>query len=163
MTTLLWNWPARDEAAWQSLTGYSLTHAAYPALLAAAKADHEWRGREVRRVYMTVAAMREAIAAHGLENTPAGRAAALALPSPADLADLEQMQAELRDWFAQAGEAWIMRIGEAAAGSAAHLRKLIEHDGAAAIVACLALTKLKELDRDAATQSACQTEWKTIS
>jgi len=79
MEILLWNWPAGDESAWQDLVGGVMTHAQYQTTLAAVQADQERQGRTVRRVSMTVAAMRAALTKHNLQNTPDGRAAALAL------------------------------------------------------------------------------------
>lgn len=79
MEVLLWNWPAADESAWQALVGGAMTHADYQTLLASVQADQERQGQAVRRVTLTVSAMRAALTKHNLQNTPDGRAAALAL------------------------------------------------------------------------------------
>jgi hypothetical protein len=73
----LWEFPADDFAAWRDLVGSPqvASHAEYMAMLAAVQADQERQGRAVRRVRMTVAAMRVALAEAGLENTPNHRAA----------------------------------------------------------------------------------------
>lgn len=81
MTITLWEFPAADFDAWCELVGAPevASHADYMALLAAVQADQERQGREVRRVRMTVAEMRAALAERGLPNTPDNRAAITAL------------------------------------------------------------------------------------
>jgi hypothetical protein len=76
----LWVFPENDFAAWCELVGASLvgSHAGYMTLLAAVQADVERQGLVVRRVMLTVAEMRESLAAHNWPNTPDYRAAVIA-------------------------------------------------------------------------------------
>ena len=80
MNIKLWEFPAADFADWCALVGSPevTSHADYMTLLAAVQADNERQGHEVLRVKMTVAEMRAALAANGLENTPDNRAAIVA-------------------------------------------------------------------------------------
>ena len=77
---LLWEWPEKDHAAWQELTGDAMSLADYRNLLAAVQADQERVGLTVERVRISVSEMRERLARHGLPNEPGGRAAALGMP-----------------------------------------------------------------------------------
>lgn len=79
-TINLWIFPEADFAAWCELVGTPQVgnHAGYMTLLAAVQADVERQGRTVRRVQMTVAEMREALAANNWPNTPDYRAAVIA-------------------------------------------------------------------------------------
>lgn len=76
----LWIFPPTDFPAWCELVGTPkvATHADYLTLLAAIQADQEHSGRTVRRVQMTVAEMRERLAANDWPNTPDYRAAVIA-------------------------------------------------------------------------------------
>ncbi|MCI0541142.1 MAG: hypothetical protein L0Z50_38560 [Verrucomicrobiales bacterium] len=76
----LWIFPPADFADWCKLVGTPQVgnHAGYMTLLAAVQADLERQGLTVRRVKMTVAEMRAALAEHGWPNTPDYRAAVIA-------------------------------------------------------------------------------------
>ena len=77
----LWEFPPSDFAAWSALVGSPkvTSHDEYVTMLAAIQADLERMGTTVVRVRMSVAEMRSALAARGLENTPGNRTAILLL------------------------------------------------------------------------------------
>lgn len=79
MRIALWEFPADDHAAWQELTGDTMSLHHYREVLAAVQADQERQGREVVRVQMTVAEMQTALIERGLENTTANRAVIIGL------------------------------------------------------------------------------------
>lgn len=80
MTIALWIFPPEDFPAWCEMVGSPQVgaYSEYLTLLAATQADVERQGLETSRVRMTVAEMREALAAAGLENTPDSRARIIA-------------------------------------------------------------------------------------
>ena len=80
MITNLWIFPESDFAAWCELVGtpQAGNYTGYMTLVAAVQADQEHQGRTVRRVQMTVAEMREALAANNWPNEPNYRAAVIA-------------------------------------------------------------------------------------
>jgi hypothetical protein len=77
----IWEFPARDFAAWQRLVGDSRcrSRAEYLTLLASVEADQERQGMHVVRARFTVAEMRAELAARGVANTPDNRATITAM------------------------------------------------------------------------------------
>jgi hypothetical protein len=70
----LWEFPERDHAAWQELTGDSAPWQEYVEFLAAAQAEKERQGHTVVRKQFSVTEMIERLEAAEFPNTPAARA-----------------------------------------------------------------------------------------
>lgn len=80
MPIVLWVVPPEDFTAYCEFTGNAFAdHAAYATQQAAAQAELERQGYEVRRSVVSVSRMREELVARGLANTPGNRAAIAAL------------------------------------------------------------------------------------
>jgi hypothetical protein len=79
-TINLWIFPEADFADWCELVADPQVenYAGYLTLIAAIQADQEHSGQAVQRVQMTVAEMREALAANNWPNQPDYRAAVIA-------------------------------------------------------------------------------------
>jgi hypothetical protein len=77
----LWEFPPSDFAAWRALVGdlKVTSHDEYVTMLTAVQANLERMGTTVVRVRMSVAEMKSALVARGLENTPGNRTAVLLL------------------------------------------------------------------------------------